>query len=362
MLPIPQAWQSSFGGPAMTGNCCLSIISRTSLGPALAVFNPADVGTVTPVPAKQVLAYPIAYPTLGDCSTTTGTIFNCMMVKTSMVWPEGTRSLLFFHHVCDVTPVYPGGGWSCPGNMVTRILAYDANDLLAVKNGQKQPWDVLPYANWTVGGVLANSRVESATYDPATGRIFVSERWGDPINTGQPKIHVYRVPGATGTPPPPPPSDTTLPTVSITSPSSGSTVSGTITVSANATDNVGVAGVQFKLDGNSLGSEDISSPYSTSWNTSVSTGSHTLTATARDAVGNTTTSSSVTVTIQSSTPTPTPICGFTRDLYLKSRGGDVRCFQKYLNSTGFIVSSSGIGAPGNESDYFGSATKYAVSG
>ena len=160
---------------------------------------------------------------------------------------------------------------------------------------------------------------------------------------------------------PTPPPDTTVPTVSITSPSSGSTVSGTITVSANATDNVGVAGVQFKLDGNSLGSEDISSPYSTSWNTSVSTGSHTLTATARDAAGNTTTSSSVTVTIQSSTPTPTPICVFTRDLYLKSRGEDVRCLQKYLNSTGFIVSSSGIGSPGNESDSFGSATQYAVS-
>src|SRR5205809_184314 len=42
--------------------------------------------------------------------------------------------------------------------------------------------------------------------------------------------------------------DTTPPTVSITAPTSGATVSGTTTVSATASDNVGVAGVQFKLD------------------------------------------------------------------------------------------------------------------
>jgi hypothetical protein len=43
--------------------------------------------------------------------------------------------------------------------------------------------------------------------------------------------------------------DSTFPTVSITSPSSGATVSSTITVTAGAADNVGVSGVQFKLDG-----------------------------------------------------------------------------------------------------------------
>ena len=32
MAEIPPEWQSQFGGPALTGNCCLSIISRTSLG------------------------------------------------------------------------------------------------------------------------------------------------------------------------------------------------------------------------------------------------------------------------------------------------------------------------------------------
>src|SRR6266511_98934 len=98
--------------------------------------------------------------------------------------------------------------------------------------------------------------------------------------------------------------DTTPPTVAITSPASGAAVRGTITVSANASDNVGVAGVQFQLDGANLGAEDTASPYSVSWNTAgTSNGSHTLTAVARDAAGNTTTSSAVTVTVDNAAPT-----------------------------------------------------------
>src|SRR5207249_2856309 len=92
--------------------------------------------------------------------------------------------------------------------------------------------------------------------------------------------------------------DTSPPTASITSPSSGSTVCGTITVTPSALHNAPPACVQFRLDGSDLGAEDASSPYLVSWDTSaVSNGSHTLTARARDAAGNTTTSSPVTVTI-----------------------------------------------------------------
>jgi hypothetical protein len=95
--------------------------------------------------------------------------------------------------------------------------------------------------------------------------------------------------------------DTTAPTVSITAPASGSNVSGNVTVSATASDNVGVSGVQFKLDGANLGAEDTASPFSITWNSSAaSVGTHTLTATARDAAGNTTTSAGVSVTVPTS--------------------------------------------------------------
>ena len=90
----------------------------------------------------------------------------------------------------------------------------------------------------------------------------------------------------------PPPVDTTAPTVSVTAPANGATVSGTVTLTATASDNVGVAGVQFLVDGASrLGSEDTTAPYGVSWNTTtVANGTHTLTAVARDAAGNTNTS------------------------------------------------------------------------
>ena len=92
--------------------------------------------------------------------------------------------------------------------------------------------------------------------------------------------------------------DTTAPTVSVTAPATGATVSGTVAVNAAAADNVGVSGVQFKLDGANLGAEDTAAPYTTSWNTlTASNGTHTLTAVARDAATNTTTSSSVSVTV-----------------------------------------------------------------
>jgi len=81
------------------------------------------------------------------------------------------------------------------------------------------------------------------------------------------------------------------PSVAITAPASGAMVSGTITVSASATDNIGVVGVQFKVDDMYLGAELTTGPYAIRWNTaSVSNGLHKLTAVARDAAGNTSTS------------------------------------------------------------------------
>jgi hypothetical protein len=102
----------------------------------------------------------------------------------------------------------------------------------------------------------------------------------------------------------PPPPDTTPPTVSITSPAAGSSVSGTVTISATASDDVGVTKVDFLVDGVPL-STDTTSPYSASWNTTTATnGSHTLTAKAYDAANNQTISTPIGVTV-SNTAAPT---------------------------------------------------------
>jgi hypothetical protein len=92
--------------------------------------------------------------------------------------------------------------------------------------------------------------------------------------------------------------DTVAPSVSITAPTAGQTVSGNVDITATASDAVGVVGVQLRVDGADLGAEDTSAPYSGSWNTaSVPNGDHTLTAVARDAAGNRTTSQPVTVRV-----------------------------------------------------------------
>jgi hypothetical protein len=98
------------------------------------------------------------------------------------------------------------------------------------------------------------------------------------------------------------------PTVTMTAPAAGSTVAGSITVSAGASDNIGVVGVQFRLDGANLGAEDTVAPYAISWNTTtVANASHTVTAIARDAAGNVTTSTGVTVTVDNALPTVTVV-------------------------------------------------------
>ena len=113
---------------------------------------------------------------------------------------------------------------------------------------------------------------------------------------------------------PPPPSDATPPIVSITSPSAGSTVSGTVAVTASATDTVGVTSVQFQLDANtpqnSTLSIAISAPYTAQWNTTIlPNGGHQITAVARDAAGNTATSS-VTVIVNNAADTSPPTVSF----------------------------------------------------
>jgi hypothetical protein len=96
--------------------------------------------------------------------------------------------------------------------------------------------------------------------------------------------------------------DTQPPAVSVMAPTAGAVLSGTVTLQANAADNVGVAGVQFLLDGAALGAEDVTAPYTLPLDTtSLADGSHTVSARARDAAGNVTNAAAVGVTVNNST-------------------------------------------------------------
>jgi hypothetical protein len=108
------------------------------------------------------------------------------------------------------------------------------------------------------------------------------------------------------------PSDTTPPTVAVSAPIAGSSVTGTLSLVANAADNVGVAGVRLFVDGTQVGAERTTPPYSVAWDTTtVPNGSHVITASARDAAGNSATSATVSVTVSNGGPAPSgPIAAY----------------------------------------------------
>lgn len=97
------------------------------------------------------------------------------------------------------------------------------------------------------------------------------------------------------------------PSVSISSPTAGSTVAGTVDVMADVAIGAGIAGVQFQVDGANFGAEDTDAPYSVAWDTTAAPdGSHALTAIARDMGGNLISSSPVTVIVSNVAQPPGP--------------------------------------------------------
>jgi chitodextrinase len=134
--------------------------------------------------------------------------------------------------------------------------------------------------------------------------------------------------------------DTTAPTVAITAPAAG-TVSGPTTINASASDNVGVVGVQFKLDGQNMGAEQTASPFSLAWDTRGEVnGAHTLTAVARDAGGNSTTSAPIAVTVNNAGPSTAGL----RGAWSFDEGtGSLAADASGNNATGTIVNGTWAG-------------------
>ncbi len=123
---------------------------------------------------------------------------------------------------------------------------------------------------------------------------------GNARSATAPSIGAYEYGGA------PPAPDTTPPSVSLTAPASGATVSGSVAMAATAADaESGVARVEFSVDGVLLGT-DPSSPYTSTWNASaVTPGAHTIRAQAFNGAG-LSSASSVSVTVQAPAPDTTP--------------------------------------------------------
>ncbi len=216
MTRIPDEWQMAFGGPALTGHCCTSIIGHQSWGPAAWVFDPGELGKKSPVPATGVVYYDAKHPTLGSWDNTAkeNAIYNMASLATGIVFAPGTKSLLFFGSTGLGVPCYgegtddkslqgkptpDGSEWCYDPDVSSKgthgypygsyVWAYDANDLVAVKNGTKKPWDVQPYAHWQLKLPIdtGTNQLNGAAYDEKTKRIYLSQRNAD---GAMPILHV----------------------------------------------------------------------------------------------------------------------------------------------------------------------------
>jgi uncharacterized protein (TIGR03118 family) len=202
------------------------------------------------------------------------------------------------------------------GTLVTQLVA--AGGALNAPWGiALAPADVGTLSNKLLIGNFGDGVING--YDPVTGvhAGAVLNSAGDPIaNPGlwgiafgngarnQPTTTLYFAAGIGGetaglygridlgdTPP-----DIVAPTVALTAPAAGE-VSGTVTVSADAADDAGVAQVEFFAGDTSIG-VDTSAPYAVEWDTTtVANGDVSLTAVAEDTGGNTTTSAATAVTV-----------------------------------------------------------------
>lgn len=216
MATIPAAWRSAFGGDVLTGQCCLSIISRTSFGPSVSVVSSADlVAARTPTPATMLVGYPSDHKGLGEGQSAGAWTLADRVTGVAVL--EGSVLFIGRH---GTGPYCYGSGAACSdpedGSQGTHaypyapwVWAYRAADLAAVTAGQRQPWDVTPYAGFRLPSAIRSSRIGGAAYDAATGRLYVSEIYGD---GAKPRIHVLTLRGAGAPVPDPPPDPTPDPT------------------------------------------------------------------------------------------------------------------------------------------------------
>lgn len=227
MLPIPASLRSNFGNNThFTGQCCVSVITRSSYGPSLTAFEPAKLGSEIPLQAKRVLGYDTAHPTVGTYESQYGApdvLFHMSYKPGGVVIPDGSRSALFFarqgigpncygpgtnDQAKAGTPAGGGFNWCYdPASSdqgahaypyVYQVAAYDVNELAAVFAGNKQFYQVKPYAKWQLTMQFGNHGAEigGVAWDPVNKRIFVTARYGDVDQANYvfaPMVHVFKV-------------------------------------------------------------------------------------------------------------------------------------------------------------------------
>jgi hypothetical protein len=269
MAALPSEWQALLGGPALTGQCCIPIVWRTSNGPAAFAFNPVQVGAAV-VGATPLLYYTLDHATLGPWEGSNPTYGATTQISGFAVI-AGTRTALYFgsngvgqHCYGNGTAVQslhgshgPDGAQWCYDPTSSdkgshaypyryQVWAYDLGDFAEVKAGTKQPWEVVPYGVWPLNLPTpeATVRLSGVAYDAERQRLYIAQRGADADGyASRAVIHAFQLnssPGAVA-----PPAPTTVSSVTLTADKAAPQARGTA-VAFTALPTGGVGPYQYK--------------------------------------------------------------------------------------------------------------------
>ena len=219
MALVPSEWQARLGGPAVTGQCCIPIVTRTSVGPAAFAFDPVKIGQPT-VSATPLVYYTMDQATLGPWEGSNPTYGATTMIQALTVI-AGSRTMLYLGSngmgphcygngsankalhgtkgtdgatVCYDPTNNSKGSHAYPYR--SQIWAYDLNDLAAVKAGKKKPWQVEPYGVWPLTFPTSESsmRLGGVGYDAERQIIYVAQLGADSERqANRPVMHAFQI-------------------------------------------------------------------------------------------------------------------------------------------------------------------------
>lgn len=220
---VPAEWQDRLRGSIVTGQFGVPIVSRTSLGPAAFAMHATSLPSLYTL-ARPLVYYPGDHPTLGRYPTGVKEPANNLYSSTSasggLVLIDDTALFIGRHGTGPQTygigtdrPELDGtddheGGLFCydPANSNKgphaypyryQVWAYDLHDFAAVAAGQKQPWEVVPYAVWPLVFPTLEREVRGiggAAFDPLTRTLYVSQLSADQDGYAyRALIHVFKV-------------------------------------------------------------------------------------------------------------------------------------------------------------------------
>ena len=200
MSPIPDQWLSVLGGEYLTGSSSgIPIMSRTSVGPTAFVFNPQDIvgkkSVSTPISTAKLLDFSLAHRLHDDLSNESrkNDLWNHLSRAVYGIIVPGTRTYATFGH--------SGGNESGVGYKIVQdnghrtggyssfvvkdnyhyFWLWDVNDLARVRAGEIESYDVRPYEYGIFKTPFEGSthRLGGGTFDPATGRIYLTAQKAD---------------------------------------------------------------------------------------------------------------------------------------------------------------------------------------